>query len=148
VLLCGGTARLQGLAEQLEKDLQVPVSNLELPMEVREAAGATGVAVAQSYALALRGAASSRAPRFHLRRGEFAFKSDFDSMLQRLPQLATFAGVLLSLLISSGIVRNTVLERRDKQVDQMVCDITQKVLGKCEKNVDKAVSMLKGTEGP
>lgn len=148
VILCGGTAKLQGLAEQLERDLQVPVANLELPMEVREACGQTGLAAAQSYALALRGAMSGRGPRFNLRKGEFAFKSDFDSMLQRLPQLATFAGVLLSLLISSGIVRNTVLERRDKQVDQMVCDITQKVLGKCEKNVDKAVAMLKGTESP
>ena len=33
------------------------------------------------------------------------------------------------LLIASGIVRNTVLERREKQVDAQLCDVTQRVLG-------------------
>jgi general secretion pathway protein L len=149
VYLCGGTAKLPGLAEQLSQDLQVKVQLLELPNEAKAAMAADAPKGAQAYALALRGNASgAKAPRFNLRRGEFAFKSDFDFVSDKLGQLVTFGAVLLVLLIASGIVRNTVLERREKAVDAMLCDITNRYLGRCEKNFDLALNMLQGHDSP
>jgi len=143
VLICGGTAQLKGLAGQLANDLQTPTRLLDTPPELN------GVVNAQAWALALRGSASgAKAPRFNLRRGEFAFKSDFDFASDKIGQLAAFAAILFVLMIASGIVRNSVLTRREKQVDAILCEITQKILGKCEKDFTIATSMLRGQESP
>ena len=149
LLICGGTAKLRGLAEQLGRDLNLPTRLLELPSETRDAFGLGRLEAAQAYALALRGTATgAKAPRFNLRRGEFAFKSDFDFASEKIGQLAAFAVVLFVLLIASGIVRNSILERREKQVDAVLCDVTQRILGKCEKDFTIALSLLKGQESP
>jgi general secretion pathway protein L len=149
VLLCGGTAKLRGLAGQLQADLGLPVKVIELPTEARGDLRPDQVEAMQAGALALRGAATgAKASRFNLRRGEFAFQSDFDVMRDKAGQLAAFAAVLLVLLVASGIVRNTVLERREKQVDALLCSITQGILGKCEKSYETALNLLKGQESP
>ncbi|MBL9038473.1 MAG: general secretion pathway protein GspL, partial [Archangium sp.] len=99
--------------------------------------------------LALRGAATgAKAPHFNLRKGEYTFKSDFDFARDKMGQIATFAVILFMLLVASGVVRNTVLERREKQIDGVLCDVTQRVLGKCEKNFDVALNLLKGQNSP
>lgn len=148
--LCGGTANLRGLAQQLAADLKVPTEVLELPMETREQVGPTEQrAAAQVYALALRGQASgAKAPKFNLRRGELAFKGDFDYVREKLGQIATFGIILFVLLIASGILQNAVLQRNERKVDQVLCDTTQRVLGKCERDFNRALSMLKGKESP
>ncbi|MFO0597259.1 MAG: type II secretion system protein GspL [Myxococcaceae bacterium] len=149
VLLCGGTSKLKGLPEQLARDLNVPCKLLELPADTREVLGVNRQDLAQAWALALRGTATgAKAPRFNLRRGEFAFKSDFDFASDKMGQLGAFALVLFVLLIASGIVRNSVLERREKQVDAVLCDVTTRILGKCEKDFSIALSMLRGQESP
>jgi general secretion pathway protein L len=150
VLLCGGTARLAGLAEQLERDLSMPTRVLALPLDAAEVVPAPAQpSAAQAYALALRGQASgARAPRFNLRRGEFAFKGDFDYVKDKLGLLASFAATLFLLLIASGVVRNSVLARREEQVDRALCETTQRILNTCEKNYERAISMLKGVESP
>jgi general secretion pathway protein L len=63
-------------------------------------------------------------------------------------QLIAFAVVLLVLLVASGIARNTILERREKQIDQLLCDTTNRILGKCERNFDIAINLLEGKESP
>lgn len=150
LMLCGGTAKLMGLASQLEKDLGITTTVVALPPDAQGALGLTaGPEAVQAWALALRGQATgAKAPRFNLRRGEFAFKSDFDFAKDKLGQIAAFAVVLLVLLIASGIARNTILERREKAVDQLLCDATQRILGKCEKNFDIALNLLEGKESP
>ena len=149
VLLCGGTAKLRGLAGQLEQDLGIPTQLLELPKETREVTGEGRYEAAQAIALALRGhATGAKAPRFNLRRGEYAFKSDFDFMTERLGRLAAYASILFVLMVAGGIVKNAVLERRDKQVDALFCEATQRVLGKCEKDPTIALALLKGQESP
>ncbi len=143
LLICGGTAQLRGLPDQLAADLQLPTRLLDTPQ------GAGGVVAAQAWSLALRAAASgAKAPRFNLRRGDYAFKSDFDFAGEKVGQLAAFAAVLFVLLIASGIVRNSVLTRREKQVDAILCDITQRILGTCEKDYLRAKSLLEGQESP
>jgi general secretion pathway protein L len=147
LLLCGGTAKLAGLAEYIQNELGVPCSLLDLPDDALMAEA--GPAAAQAWALALRGAATgNKAPRFNLRRGDLAFKSDFDFVKARLGQLAAFAAILLALLVASGIVRNAILERRVKVLDGVLCDTTQRVLGTCERDYDRALSMMAGKESP
>ncbi|MDQ3267012.1 MAG: pilus assembly protein PilM [Myxococcota bacterium] len=142
VYLCGGTAQLPGLATQLGHDLGVSCSVLPMPEGQTPAA-------AQAYALALRGVQTpARAPRFNLRKGEFAFKGDFDYLRDRLGLLASYAATLLVLLVASMLVRSTMLGRRERALDTALCDVTQKVLGRCEKNYDRALSMLQGVESP
>jgi general secretion pathway protein L len=150
ILLCGGTAALPGLDQQLQRDLGMPVLKLDLPPDVDDVIPREACPnAAQAYSLALRGQASgAKAPRFNLRRGEFAFKGDLDFVRDKLPQLATFAAVLFLLLIISGMVRNGVLDRREKQLDTMLCEVTQRVLGKCQKDYAVALNMLKGKESP
>ena len=150
VVLCGGSAALEGLDRQLEADLGIPVRRVALMGEVTTAIPeAKQPAAAQAYCLALRGNASgAKAPRFNLRRGDLSFKSDLDFVGDKVGQLVTFGAVLLVLLIASGIVRNTVLERREKEVDAMLCDITTKVIGSCQTNAAIALNMLKGKESP
>jgi len=148
LILSGGTARLRGLVEQLERDLGIPTRMLELPSEAQEIIGAKGADMALAYALAVRGANVGGKARFNLRKGELAFKSDFDFAREKIAQIGAFAAILFVLLIASGIVRNTVLEQREKQVVAQLCDTTQKVLGKCEKNFDLALNMLRGQESP
>jgi general secretion pathway protein L len=150
VLVCGGTARMPGIAEQLTRDLGIPAKVVTLPQEAAAAvpAGAQPLA-AQAYSLALRGQASgAKAPRFNLRRGEFAFKGDYDYLKDKVGLLASFGVTLLLLLIASGVVRNSVLARREAQVDKVLCDVTKNILGSCEKNYDIALNRLKGVESP
>lgn len=150
VMLCGGTARLAGLAEQLERDLNMPTRVLALPAEAAESIPAPQQPqAAQAYTLALRGNVSgAKAPRFNLRRGDFGFRGHYDYVKDRLGLLASFAATLFLLLIASGVVRNSVLARREAQVDSALCETTQRILGNCEKNYDVAISRLKGVESP
>jgi general secretion pathway protein L len=150
LLLCGGTSKLLGLAGQLERDLSIPTSLVSLPPEAQGALGLNaGAEAVQAWALALRGQATgAKAPRFNLRRNEFAFKSDFDFAKDKVGQLVAFAVVLLILLVASGIARNTILERREKQIDQVLCDTTTRIIGKCERNFDIAINLLEGKESP
>lgn len=149
VHLCGGTAQLPGLAELLGQGLDLPVEKLTVSFQVPEGPQELAPHAAQAFALALRGQASgAKAPRFNLRRGELAFKGDFDYLREKGGRLAAYAAILLTLLITSGLVRNSLLARREKQVDAKLCEVTQRVLGTCEKDYNRALSMLKGKESP
>jgi general secretion pathway protein L len=150
VVLCGGTARLKGIAEQLERDLHLQVRVLALPNETSSAVPpAAHPSAAQSFALALRGQASgAKAPRFNLRRGEFGFKGDFDYVKDKFGLLGSFAATLLLLFIASGVVRNSVLARNEAKVDAVLCKTTERILGRCETNYDRALNLLRGVESP
>jgi len=140
--LCGGASRLAGLDVQLSHDLAIPCAALPMPQ-------GQGPAAAQAYALGLRGAATgARAPRFNLRRGDLSFKGDFDYLKDRLGLIASYAATVLVLLIASMVVRSSMLARREQAVDASLCDITQRVLGKCETDYSRALAMLRGKESP
>lgn len=150
VYLCGGSAQLPGMEEEMSNGLGLPARVLPLPAEAGDIIpNAKHSEAAQAFALAMRGhASSSRAQRLNFRRGEFAFKGDFDYVREKLGLLASLAATLLILLVASGIVRNSVLSRREQQVDAVLCSLTQRVLGQCEKNYDRALNLLRGKESP
>jgi general secretion pathway protein L len=152
IYICGGTAALPGIDEQLTRDLGIPVERLPVPAEPGATAGggvAGGVAAAQAWALALRAqAAGPKAPRFNMRRGEFAFQGDFDYLKGKAWLLASMAATLLLLLVTSGVVRNVVLSRREAEVDRVLCDTTKRVIGTCEKDYVRALNLMAGQESP
>jgi general secretion pathway protein L len=150
IYLCGGTAKLAGLDQQLSQELGIPATRLRLPPEVSSSIPPeAGTAAAQAYSLsARRPSVTARGALLNLRRGEFAFRGDFDYLRDKVGLMVTYAAVLVALLIASGIVRNSVLASRDKQMDALLCTLTQRVLGQCEKNYDRALNLLKGKESP
>ncbi len=145
LLLCGGTSQLPGLPEAWAAELGLPTKLLptaeqaDLGPELRSKA-------AQAWALALRG--SSRTDRFNFRRGDQAFSGQLDVLRGRIPQLAVFAGVLVALLVTFGVVRSALLGRREATVDAQLCELTRRVLGTCERNYDRALNLLRGKESP
>jgi general secretion pathway protein L len=150
VHLCGGTSRLPGLPEQLSIDLGIAAQPLVLPQEVSSAIPYQNQPLAaQAYALALRGTVpASPAPRFNLRRGDFAFRRDADSLKSQLLRLGGFAAALLLFYLVFTLSRATLLGQREKEVDNQLCAITQRVLGHCEANYDRALNLLRGKESP
>jgi general secretion pathway protein L len=149
IYLCGGTAKLPGLEAQLAKDLGIPVELLSVPNESQNVIPPESVASASlAFALCLRAQTSARGPRLNLRRGDIAFKGDFDYVRQKAGILSAFAATLIFLIVVSGIVRNIVLSDYEKKVDNELCAVTQRVLGRCERNYDLALNLLQGKESP
>jgi general secretion pathway protein L len=150
LLLAGGTARLPGLAEHLGAELGQPTDVLLLPaMAAAVVPPEVQPRAAEAYTLALRGTMSSgRAPRFNLRQGEFAFRGHVDYLRERVVRVAAFAGVLALLLCVFSVTRGILLGRREAAVDSRLCALTQRVLGTCEKNYDRALNLLRGQQSP
>lgn len=150
ILLCGGTSRLPGITEQLTRDLGIPTELLPLPEELESLApDGEALAAAQAYALALRGKLTgARAPRFNFRRGAYAFRGHLDYLRVRALRLGLYAAALVSLFIIFGMARNSVLSHREAAVDAQLCKLTQSLLGRCEKNYDRALNLLKGKDSP
>jgi general secretion pathway protein L len=149
VYLCGGSAALHGLPAFLSDALGIPALPLALSPEVRGLAPGDAGAAAQGLALALRGQLTgARAPRFNLRRGEFSFQGAHDWLRERVGRLVAYGAVLVGLFLLSGAVEARLLQERERTVDKALCDVTAKVLGKCEPNFDRALSLLRGKESP
>ncbi len=152
IRLCGGTSKLRGIASYFESELSISTKVIDLndlPSASTGAFDRLGASIVQAFALAVRGQESgAKAASFNLRRQEFAFKSDLDFVKDKLGQIAAFGAVLLVLLFAGGVVKNSLLERRERSVDAALCDITKRVIGTCEKDYLRALAMMKGQEGP
>lgn len=142
VLLCGGTSKLRGLSEQFAGALDVPCALLQLRAPWEDVAP-EGM---QALALALRGQGGPKTQRFNLRSGPYAFKGDFAFMRARMGQMVALAFALLVLIVGGGMARVAILERRDSQMDALICSLTLRVLGRCEKNAEVAIASLGGDD--
>jgi len=100
--------------------------------------------MALALALALRGHQGSRAPRMNLRRGDLAFTRDFERVRGRVQRLAVYAGLVLLLAAVTSGVKIFALSRQEALLDKALCDVTQRLAGKCYEDFDVAVSVLKG----
>jgi general secretion pathway protein L len=120
-----------------------------MPMEAAAIPPQRQAEAMQAFALAVGGNASgAKALHFNLRRGDFAFKGHFDFVRERIGRLAAFAAALIALLIASGAVGNSLQSRREQEVDAILCDVTKRVLGTCQKDYSKALNLLHGKESP
>ena len=143
--LAGEAAAQPGLADALRAEVEGPVELLVLAGDLAAklpAEQAPGMALA--LALALRGHQGTRAPRMNLRRGDLAFTRDFARVRGRVQRLAVYAGLVLLLAAVTSGVKIFALSRQEALLDKALCDVTQKLAGKCYDDFDVAVSVLKG----
>jgi len=62
----------------------------------------------------------------------------------RLQRIGVYASLVLLLAVVSSVVRVVALNRQEKLLDQAMCDVTQKVVGKCFDDFAMAESVLRG----
>lgn len=149
LLLTGEVARLPGLSELLSPEVNSVVEPLTLsgPTSERIPPGeAPGMALA--LALALRGHQGSHAARFNLRRGELAYTRDFEHQRGKFVRLGVYAGLVLLLALLSSGARLVALARQEALLDKALCNVTQKVVGRCFEDFSTAESVLKGRGTP
>ncbi len=149
--LAGGTARIRGLTQHLERELGIPCALLKLDEALTGATGlqsGDGALAAQALGLARSAQGVGKAARFNLRRGEFAFKSDFEYLKGKLGRLGAYAGVLVLLYGVLSYAELSSLMAREKTLDAKLGEQTQKVLGKPELDFTRALSMLREHNAP
>ncbi|GEJ55601.1 PilN domain-containing protein [Anaeromyxobacter diazotrophicus] len=145
LLLAGEAARLPGLPEALQGEVQGPVEPLALTGPAAERVPPEQAPeLALALALALRGHQGARAPRLNLRRGELAYTRDFQHVRGKVVRLASWAALVLLLAMVSSGVKVFALSRQEQLLDRALCDATQKLVGKCYENDELAVAALRG----
>ncbi len=148
--LTGGTARLKGLGAVVERELGVEV--VQLDSTLRDAAGVippgSEATAALAFALAVRGHGAARAARFNLRKGTFAFKGDLTYLKGKASRMAIFAGVLAFLSAVFIWAQFRALSAREAAYDDVLCQMTAKSIGQCQKDYMVALSIMQGTRLP
>ncbi len=145
VRLAGGAATWPVLAAAVAADLGVPAEPLRLAGPAADAippGEAPGLALA--LALALRGWLGTRFQRLNLRRGDLASTRSTQDLRERLQRIAVYAGLVLLLALVSTVVKVVALNRQEKLLDKAMCEVTQKVVGKCFDDFATAESVLRG----
>jgi general secretion pathway protein L len=145
VRIAGGAAGWPGLAEAFGEELGIPAEPLRL-------AGPAGDAIppgdaprfALALALALRGWLGPRFQRLNLRRGDLASTRSTQNVRDRLQRIAVWTSLVLLLAVVSSAVKVVALNRQEKLLDQAMCDVTQRVVGKCFDDFAMAESVLRG----
>jgi general secretion pathway protein L len=145
IRLAGGAATVWGLGEAIARDLGLPVEPLRLQGPVAERIAPESAArFALPLALALRGWLGHRFQRLNLRRGEFASTRTFQDTKEKLVRFGVYAALVLLLALVSAGVKVVALSRQEKLLDQSLCEVTQKVVGKCFDDFAVAESVLRG----
>jgi general secretion pathway protein L len=150
IYLAGGTARLKGLGPVLARELGVEVLPLDpVPRDGSGVIPAGSEAIAaQAFALAVRGHGAARAARFNLRKGAFAFKGDLAYLKGKASRMAIFAGVLAFLSAMFIWAQRSALVAREAAYDGVLCQLTAKAIGQCQKDYTVALSIMKGKGSP
>lgn len=148
VHLCGGSARLPGLARHLSRELGCEVvlldplpgkgMQIEVDSELRDDPTA-----ALALSLALQTGSNQQV---NLRTGAYHFKGDLSYIRDSIGKLAALAVVVLGLVALNVYASFATLSAREAQVDDALCSLTQKVLGECFTNPDDAISRLKSAK--
>lgn len=148
VTICGGGAQLEGLAPLLADSLGIPVERLEVlnqkPFPEPDALPSGALALA----LGLHGAGGSRQLRLTFRRGELAFTRDVSALRLRTRAFIAMAASLALLIGANAWAKSHVLAEREARLDTVLCETTQRILGKCETDYRVALGKLKGQGSP
>lgn len=147
VHLTGGGSRLAGLPTYLESALGIPVQPLEPAMNVfpEPAELPRGIL---ALSLALRGLGSTKGPKVEFRKGDLAPARADGDLRGRLAVLGGMAAILAVLFAFGSWAKLSALSTREEALDDQLCQITKKILGKCETDYKVAVSRLKGSKSP
>lgn len=145
LVVSGGVARLPGLAEHLARELGLPVSVLA-PFgadSTAQVAPEDHPAYVEALGLALRVQARG-ARTVNLRKGDLAYRGDLDYLKGKVSRLVAFGAVLLVLLGVNLWAHLTTLKGAEAELDEQLCKVTQKTLGKCQEDFNLALSLLQG----
>jgi general secretion pathway protein L len=145
IRLAGEAGGWPGLAALVEEDLGTTAEPLRLTGPAAEAIPAEDVPrYALPLALALRGWMGNRFQRLNLRRGDLASTRSHQDVRERLQRIAVYASLVLLLGVVSSVVKVVALNRQEKLLDRSMCEVTQKVVGKCFDDFATAESVLRG----
>jgi general secretion pathway protein L len=147
IALCGGASRLAGLDAFLAESLGITVE----PLRLKESAGFPQPEELQSGALALGlglRAIATTGLRLNFRKGEFAFTKNMGEIKSLYTRLAAMAAILFLLAGVSMWAKLSAIEKREAALDETLCKVTEKILGKCETDYRVALGKLKGSKSP
>ncbi len=145
VRLAGGAATWPGLAAAVALELGIPAEAIRLAGPAAEACPPEDAPVqALALALALRGWMGNRFQRINLRRGDLASTRSTQDVRDRLQHVGVYAALVLLLAVVSSVVKVVALNRQERLLDRAMCDVTQKVVGKCYDDFAMAESVLRG----
>ena len=145
IRLAGGAATWPGVAATVGEEIAIPAEALRLAGPAAEAIGPDDAPrFALPLALALRGWLGTRFQRLNLRRGDLASTRSNQNVRDRLQRIAVYASLVLLLAVVSSVVKVVALNRQEKLLDQAMCEVTQRVVGKCFDDFAMAESVLRG----
>jgi hypothetical protein len=134
--LLGGGSRIRNLANHLAEELNVPCAPGLAAEQIveRQVDTARRAAFALPLALALRGAGDRAVSPIDLRRQEFQFAGQLQSLRSRIPTILASGAVLGVLAIANIWVSYYSASSREVQLDRQFCQITKEAIGReiCE----------------
>jgi len=158
ILLAGGGSRLQGLAEFLQEELDIPTSLWPAPPAPAPADGAVGDAVddvtvvdeegsAQRARLALSSALAWAGARGHreldLRRGPFQYRASYSVMRQKASHLALLVAAVLACAAVDGTVALRRLSSEQQQLKERLKLATKELFGEARSDATEVTAALK-----
>jgi hypothetical protein len=158
ILLAGGGARLQGLAEFLQEELDIPTSLWPAPPQpaVEQAPGSDEVEEvsvvdeegsagrarqALAFALAWAGVRGHR--ELDLRRGPFQYRVSFSIVRQKAAHLALLAGALLACAAVDGTIALRRLSSEQQQLREKLRVATKDLFGEARSDATEVTAALK-----
>ncbi len=133
LLITGGLSQLNGLAEFLERSLDLPVQHIRLgdmpDVQVAEAS-VLGDRAALAVALALGAGEADPDADVDFRQGELSYEGDFKILRQRLPQLAAFLVVALCLIGIRASLNYRALVTEQEQQRATLQALSKQLTGK------------------
>jgi type IV pilus assembly protein PilM len=156
IWLCGGGAAIGNLERYVAEQLELEVARLEpqhITLEgmdrlVEVDPPGSAITWAKALGLALHAHQGGRRGWLNLRRGPFAFKSDFVAMRGKAVQVAVTLAILALLAIGNALVSYFSLRSTDKTLDQRIRETTQAVLGKPYDNIEQALAIIREKTSP
>jgi general secretion pathway protein L len=145
IRMAGEAGGWPGLPALVGEELAIPAEPLRLTGPAADAIPAEDAPrYALPLALALRGWMGNRFQRLNLRRGDLASTRSHQDVRERLQRIAVYAALVLLLAVVSSVVKVVALNRQEKLLDRSMCEVTQKVIGKCFDDFATAESVLRG----
>jgi len=153
VVICGGGARLRGMAPWLEEQIGVPVEPLSIPPESgllpSDLHPAGQAMLAQALSLALRGVGRSVLP--DLRQRELAYRGDVSVLRGKLFHVAAAVLVVLALATANGYAALTSLHKERELLEPRLRSASTELFGQPELDhaaVTRRLTLGDKAEGP
>jgi general secretion pathway protein L len=131
ILLCGGTACMEGLDRHLTEELGIPVARYFAP--IRGAKSSIEKLETSSFALAYtlsKREETPRSKRVNLRKGNLAFKGDYEFLKRRLGWIAACVAAIILAWGFSAFAEYEALSNEAENQRESLGEITEKVFGK------------------